>query len=306
MISGYLPAIVPHMQAHPHTFPRLGAFFFEHGLANRGELIRRFRDLGLTAVQIGEPLLGELIADPSQAQAVADDFRQAGLDIIGLSGYRNLVAVDPVKRRANIDFLKACMELAPKLGTSVVATETGTRHPASDWDPSPENHTPQAWSSLVEAIGELLETAHNTGTILAIEGYVNNIVGRLDHLDSLFRTFPSPHLALMLDPYNYISRDLLPSADLVAEEYFNRYADRFVIAHLKDVATLGADGVPEGGRTDLIGTPEFCLGVFPQQCYIRFLRERRPDLPLILEHLPEANLPDAMRRFRALAGLPLK
>jgi hypothetical protein len=55
----------------------------------------------------------------------------------------------------------------------------------------------------------------------------------------------------------------------------------------------------------LVGTPEFCTGVFPQQGYMRFLRNRRPDLPIILEHLPVAHLPEAMRRFRSLVGLPV-
>ena len=295
------------MKTSNHLFPRLGAFFFEHGLSTRHEQIAQFREMGLASVQIADPLMKELVANPSQATAVAKDFREAGLDIAGLAGYRNLIAVDPVKRRENIDFLKACMDLAPVLGTAVVATETGTFNPGSDWDPSPENGSPQAWAVLLESLEELLEKAKATGTILAIEGYVNNIVGRLDQIDALFRTFPTPHLALMLDPYNYISRDLLPTADLICEEFLERYADRFVIAHLKDVAALGADGTPDeiGGRADLVGTPEFCTGVFPQQVYMRFLRNRRPDLPIILEHLPVSHLPEAMRRFRSLVGLPV-
>ncbi len=296
------------MQALSHTFPRLGAFFFEYGLANRGELIARFKALGLSAVQIGDPLLSELVANRSHAKAVAADFHEAGLDIVGLAGYRNIIAADLTTRRANMGHLKACMELAPTLGTSVVATETGTIHPTNEWYPSPENRSPQAWTVLCESISELLETAENTGTVLAIEGYVNNIVGRLDHLDTLFRTFPSPNLMLMLDPYNYITRDLVPTADMICEEFLRRYADRFVIAHLKDVGMLGADGEPDGeeARADLIGTPEFCTGVFPQQSYIRFLRNRRPDLPIIFEHLPEKNLPSAIQRFQVLAGLPIR
>jgi sugar phosphate isomerase/epimerase len=295
------------MKITNHLFPRLGAFFFEHGLSTRHEQIAQFREMGLTSVQIADPLMKELVENPSQASAVAKDFREAGLDIVGLAGYRNLIAVDPVKRRENIDFLKACMDLAPVLGTAVVATETGTFHPSSDWDPSPQNSSPQAWAALLESLDELLQKAKATGTVLALEGYVNNIVGRLDQIDALFRTFPTPHLALMLDPYNYISRNLLPSADLICDEFLNRYADRFVIAHLKDVAPLGADGTPDenGGRADLVGTPEFCTGVFPQQSYMRFLRDRRPDLPIILEHLPVSHLPDAMRKFRSLVGLPV-
>ncbi len=295
------------MNMNNHLFPRLGAFFFEHGLSTRRELIAQFRDLSLTAVQIADPLMKELVANPSEAAAVAQDFQEAGLDIVGLAGYRNLISPDPVKRRENIDFLKACMDLAPVLGTAVVSTETGTFHPDSDWDPSPQNSSPQAWGVLLESLGELLEKAKATGTVLALEGYVNNIVGRLDQIDALFRTFSTPHLTLMLDPYNYISRNLLPAADLICDEFLTRYADRFVIAHLKDVAPLGANRTPDGngGRADLVGTPEFCTGVFPQQSYMRFLRDRRPDLPIILEHLPVSHLPEAMRKFRSLVGLPV-
>lgn len=288
-------------------FPKLGAFFFHHGLKDRHKLIKKFERFGLTQVQIADPLLSELAANPRKAEAVRKDFENAGIAVAGLAGYRNLVAPDPVKRREYVGFLKACLELAPALGTTVVATETGTLNPATDWEPHPENSSPRAWALMLEVISELLEVAAKNGTNLALEGYVNNIVGRLDQVDRVLQAFPGGNLTLMLDPYNYITRDLIPTADLVAQEFFDRYADLFVIAHLKDVAPLGADGTAEenGGRADLTGTPEFCTGIFPQQVYMRFLRDRRPDLPIILEHLPDDSIPEACRRFRALVGLPV-
>ena len=45
-------------------------------------------------------------------------------------------------------------------------------------------------------------------------------------------------------------------------------------------------------------------GAFEQVPYLRFLRERRPDLPLILEHLPLEEVPQAITRVRALAESP--
>lgn len=295
------------MPAISSTFPRLGAFYFHNGLSNRRALIDQFKGYGLKEIQLGAPLITELVQKPSEAKNVARDFHDAGMNICGLAGYRNLVAPDPVKRRANMTFLKQCLELAPELGTSVVATETGTANPESEWDPSPENDSAPVWQMMIDAIGELLATAEKSGTTLALEGYVNNVMGRLDQVDRVFRTFSSPNLALMLDPYNYISRDLVPVADLVCKEFTEKHADRFVIAHLKDVAPLGADGTARDhkGRADLVGTPEFCTGIFPQQIYMRFLRDRRPDLPVIVEHLPDANIPGALQRFRSLVGLPV-
>jgi hypothetical protein len=47
-----------------------------------------------------------------------------------------------------------------------------------------------------------------------------------------------------------------------------------------------------------VGTIEFGTGAFEQQSYLDFLATRRPDLPLILEHLPLDHVPDAARRVR--------
>jgi len=65
-----------------------------------------------------------------------------------------------------------------------------------------------------------------------------------------------------------------------------------VIAHLKDVSPLGAEA----------GSPSFGTGAFEQAPYLRFLRERRPDLPLILEHLRLEEVPLAITSVRAVAA----
>jgi sugar phosphate isomerase/epimerase len=169
------------------------------------------------------------------------------------------------------------------------------------------NSTPAAWRALLESTEELLATATRAGSILAYEGYVNNVAGRIDLMQSVLDIFPTRHLGVVLDPYNYISRALLPVADKICEEFLNAFADRFVFAHLKDVAPLGADGeAAENDRADLIGTPEFCTGVFPQQTYLRFLRSHRPDLAAIFEHLPMDHIPAAIQKFQALTGGPIQ
>lgn len=292
------------MHSCPATrFPHLGAFFFRHATGTLREGIDFFVQHGLSCTQIGDPLLSELVENPGKIPDVVRQFEEAGISIVGLGGYRNLVAADPARLEKNLLFLERCLELAPGLGTAVVATETGTRHPNSDWSDSAENSLPRSWQKLEEGVGRLLKTAERCGSILALEGYVNNVLARPDQLSVLFRAFPSPRLGLILDPYNYISRDLVPVADLVCAEFLERHADRFAIAHLKDVAPQGAGGF--GDRADLVGTPEYCTGIFPQQTYMRFLRDRRPDLPIIFEHLPQENLLRAMIKFHALVGLPV-
>lgn len=52
-----------------------------------------------------------------------------------------------------------------------------------------------------------------------------------------------------------------------------------------------------------VDTLEFGRGVFPQIRYLTFLNERRPDLPLIFEHLPYERIPAAVDQACAVRAL---
>lgn len=198
-------------------------------------------------------------------------------------------------REANIDHLTRCLELAPSLGTYVVATETGTRDASGDWTDSPENWGDRAWQLLDDALETLVEVAERAGAILALEGHVKNVLKTQSQLLELLERFPSPHLQVVCDPYNYLSRHLVSAQAHATDELLDRFEDRFVIAHLKDVDPLGAE----------VGSPAFGTGAFEQAPYLEFLRGRRPDLPLILEHLPLEEIPAAIERVREVVGVPL-
>ena len=96
--------------------------------------------------------------------------------------------------------------------------------------------------------------------------------------------FSTPHLQVVCDPYNYLSSHLLAAQDRATSELLARFEDRFVVAHLKDVDPGGVE----------VASPAFGTGVFNQQPYLEFLRDRRPDLPLVLEHLALDEIPQAM------------
>ncbi len=277
--------VVPRLEGGS-TWPRIGVFARE--LADWDAVLETCRRLGLEAVQLGGPLLDECLERPEGAAVLAE----AGIAIAALAGYRNLVAPDDVARRENLEFLARCLELAPQIGTSIVATESGTRSRDGAWVDSPENRSSDTLTLLDESLGTLLETAERHGSILALEGSVNHVVGNRGALQGVLDRFPSRHLQVVLDPYNYLSRHLLPVQERVTRDFLARFEHRFVVAHLKDVG--------EGGAEE--ATPELGTGVFAQEPYLSFLAERRPDLPLILEHLPLEHVPDAARRVRTVSA----
>ena len=110
---------------------------------------------------------------------------------------------------------------------------------------------------------------------VGFEVSVKHVLRTAGGLLGLLERFPSSHLQVVCDPYNYVSRNLLPAHERVTRDLLDRFEHRFVLAHGKDVGPDGAEA----------STPELGTGVFVQEPYLDFLRTRRPDLPLILEHL---------------------
>ena len=108
----------------------------------------------------------------------------------------------------------------------------------------------------------------------------------------LLEHLSSPHLQVVLDPFDDLSADLWPEKERATANNLDRLADRFVIAHPKDVSAEGVE----------IDTPEFGQGIFPHRVYLDFLPTRRPDLPLSLKHLPFDHIPAGIGRLHALAG----
>ncbi|MCB9423370.1 MAG: sugar phosphate isomerase/epimerase [Ardenticatenaceae bacterium] len=280
------------MKETSEIWTKIGAFTFDFSRGEWQKVGTAVESYGLELVQLSGELLDEVIESPGKITAVRQQLADHGITITALGAYRNLIAANMEKRQHNIAYLKACLEQANELGTAVVATETGTLHPTGDWSDTPENDTPAAWNALYDALDELLPVAEKAQSFLALEGYVNNVLKRLDQVDQILRRYNSPHLKVMCDPYNYISKNLLPQSAQINDEFLNRFQHEFVIAHLKDVSAAGAE----------VDTPEFGTGVFPQERYIKFLKTQRPDLPLIFEHLPLAHMPTAVERLQTIAA----
>jgi len=264
--------------------PVFGAFSDE--LSDWDTLTETFTTLGLGAVQLGGPLLDRCLDDDAVAGEGRSLLAAGRFRVAALSGYRNLVAPDP-----DLDHVRRCLELAPALGTWVVATGTGTRNTQSDWADHPDNWSKESWQLLEDAIDELLPTAEANGTVLALEGSWMTVLRTLSQLLDLLERRPSPHLQVVCDPYNFVSYELLPAQDRFLREYLALFESRFVLAHLKDVGL-------DGERTT---RPEFGTGVFHHGPYLEFLRTRRPDLPLVLEHLPLEHVPEAIGRVGVYA-----
>ena len=236
------------------------------------------------------PILDGCLGDVARAESGRALLESRGLGVPALGGYRNLVTPDPALRRANVEHVRRCLEIAPTFGSYVVATETGTMSPSSDWTDTPRNSSEEAWGLLYDALETLLPVAEERGVILGLETYVGNVLKTQGQLSGLLGRFPTQHLQVVCDPYNYLSSGLMPVQERATGELLDRFEPRFVLAHVKDVSPQGAHA----------GTPAFGTGAFSQRPYLEFLRTRRPDLDLVAEHMPLEHVPEVRRRVDRL------
>ena len=106
----------------------------------------------------------------------------------------------------------------------------------------------------------------------------------------------SPALGLVADPANYMDEGNLGRADEVQHDMFARTAPYLKLAHAKDVRRI--DGAPRErhhhmGDPTLYGGieyPSVGLGDLNYELYLSLLQRHCPDVPLIVEHLEEADV----------------
>ncbi len=272
---------------------------------------RKIRDLGFNTVQLDlhfkdiDLSAGQITAE--KAKRVRDTFRDHDLPICAISGYTNIVHPDPDHRRKNVEYLKEIIRNARSFGTPYVISESGTFNPDSEWDSDPHNRSEDAYDQVRSVLSELAQEAYDHGATFLLETYVNNVIGSVRETVRVFNDIRTPGLELLMDPTNYFDAHNIDDMDLVLNEVFDTLGDRVRIAHAKDVARAGADKSEKHadiGDDDALAShtfrgvgeielPAAGLGALNYDLYVQRLAERNPNVPLIIEHLDESDVPRA-------------
>ena len=125
-------------------------------------------------------------------------------------------------------------------------------------------------------------------------------------------------LGLLMDPTNYFEAHNIDRMDAILGQVFDTLSDQIKIAHAKDVKRSGADKAEKHadiGDTDALESHTFRgvgeielpapgLGSLNYDLYLRRLARKHPNIPIIIEHLDESDVPRAKRfldgKLRAL------
>jgi sugar phosphate isomerase/epimerase len=155
-------------------------------------------------------------------------------------------------------------------------------------------------------IWDLAEHASRHDAVFLIETYVNNVIGSVEETLRLFADVSSPALALLMDPTNYFESHNIDAMDAELNKIFNALSDRIRIAHAKDVKRAGEDKSEKHAKLDAaashtyrgvgeIELPAPGQGSLNYDLYLRRLSRLHPNIPIIIEHIDESDVPRAKR-----------
>ena len=283
--------------------------YYPYGLK---ETAQKIQSQGFTTVQLDLAFkdmdLSTAAITKQKCHTIRDTFRDNNLPICCVSGYTNIVHPDKAERKKRNDHLKTLLRHARDLGTPYVISETGTFATDSDWVHHPKNKTEEGFEDCANVIRELTQVAYDHGAVFLLETYVNNVVGSVNETLRMFSEVNHASLGLLMDPTNYFEAHNIGDMDGELNRVFNALGDKIKIAHAKDVKLSGGDtsekhaelheGAAESHTFRGVGQIELPapgLGSLNYDLYLQRLSEHHPNIPVIIEHLDENDIPRAKK-----------
>ncbi len=240
-----------------------------------------------------------------KCHTIRDAFRDANLPICCISGYTNIIHPDLDERKRRVDYLKEIIRHARDLGTPYVISETGTYNTESDWVHHPKNKTEEGYEECVKVINELVQEAYDHGAVFLVENYVNNVIGSIDEVNRLFTDINHTAMGLLMDPTNYFDDANIDHMDLTLNKIFDSVSDKIKIAHAKDCkradnpeekhASLDASEAHTFRGAGAVELPAPGTGSLNYELYFERLSKLHPNIPVIIEHLEESDIPRAKK-----------
>ncbi|PWE55733.1 sugar phosphate isomerase/epimerase [Metarhizobium album] len=293
--------------------------YFPYGLEETAKKIRaldfntvqldmHFKDVDVSAGQITK----------EKCVKIRETFRDHNLPISCISGYTNIIHPDKDERARRVGYLKEIIRHAQYLGSPYVISETGTYNTESDWVHHPKNKTEEGFEECRKVIADLAQHAYDHGAVFLLETYVNNVVGSVEETVKMFAQVDHPGLGLLMDPTNYFESHNIDRMDQILNQVFDTLSDKIKIGHAKDVKRSGDDKTEKHadiGDTDALESHTFRgvgeielpapgLGSLNYDLYLKRLAQKHPNIPMIIEHLDESDVPRAKKfldgKLRAL------
>jgi len=220
-------------------------------------------------------------APPEQIQAHAVAARAAGVVIAEVGAWSNPIAGDDGERRTAIAFCQAQLALAEEVEARCCVNIAGSRN--ARWDgPHPDNLSTDTFALIVDTTRQIIDAVKPQRTVYSLEMmpwiFPDSPESYLDLIAAIDRRGFGVHL----DPVNIVNSPgrYFRNGELI-RECFRLLGPHLRSCHAKDTLmsstlTTHIDEVRPG------------LGALDYAVFLREASRLDADLPIILEHLPDA------------------
>jgi sugar phosphate isomerase/epimerase len=256
------------------------------------------RDLGYSAAfcPVGPD------AEDDTIQAFADAAGAADIVIAEVGAWSNPLSKDEATRAEALQKCKSSLALADRMGARCCVNISGSR--GEKWDgPCAEDLTDATFDLIVETVREIIDAVSPTRSTYALETMPWMYPDSPDSYLRLLEVIDRPAFAVHFDPVNLICspRRYFNNADVI-RNFTAKLGPHIQSCHAKDTLlqknlTVHLDEVRPG------------CGALDYRTYLTELSNLDPDLPVMLEHLPDAEeyaaAADHIRGIAAEEGVEL-
>lgn len=270
----------------------LGVRAHDFGKLPLEELAARIAAHGLTCIQLApaKAIAGFGDADPLTpefARHVREVFARHGIRIAVLGCYINLGDRDAAARARSLARFKDHLRVLRAFDGLVVGTETGSVN--SDYSRHPDNAGEAAFATVLAGVRELAATAAEHDAALAIEGVERYVISSPARLRRLLDQTASPRVRVILDPVNLLCATNHSRQSEIVAESLALLGEQIDIVHAKDfqITATGEFQETPAGRGALDYAP-----------LLRWVKHRRPGLPVLLENTSPDTIADTIAFLR--------
>jgi sugar phosphate isomerase/epimerase len=287
-IVGTAMALSPTLRA-ANTKVRLGGPIFVHSTDMR-ELAREHRRLRYSAAYCPPALKA---GDSAQITEAQQAFAAENVIIAEVGAWKNMLDVDPARRRTNLAYVQERLSLADEIGARCCVDIGGSFNPKL-WDgPDPRNLAQEYFDATVENCRKLIDTVKPLRTHFSIEMMGWSLPNTPDAYLKLIKAVDRPRFGVHVDICNIVdSPERYYNNSRVIEEVFQKLGRWILSCHAKDVgpfATHFTEVIPGRGGIDY-------------KTYLKCLASMPVETPLMLEHLKTAEEYDEARQYVLKTG----
>jgi sugar phosphate isomerase/epimerase len=259
------------------------------------EVARRIRSAGFTGVSVVLP--DPLAYTEADLTRVRDVLGEAGVQVAHANPmYERLVDVDEERRQAGVRVLRQACRCTRWLGSAITHVRPGSLNPRGHWLPYPGNTSPETIDRLIRSLREVVTAAEDEGVVLALEGGIPSPLDSPKRVRAVIEAVGSPACRFNMDAVNFVGT-LADAYDTTSflNQTFDLLGEYTVCGHIKDIVV----------EEKLVIHISECApgdGIMDLETYLRRFEAACPDGFVLIEHLPDSEVPRAKRAVDVVAA----